>query len=276
MGTEISPAAFHGNVPELFNLACLPPEVRIQVYEEIVNAGRTTFPMPANLKPYAALILSCKQVKAEFEHEWAKAFSRVTCSVLEMWPHWQTNLRALPVSRFGDIKEVRILYTGTPPAPTNSPLPMQAVRNVVQKLVGHFSTVAFRSDKSYPLVNGRTTLSTYFNSMQFRTMMELYTELQWVIPGSNAHLGYDLWRLEVHCVHVRPASHGSPSHGQIERSISLDPFLTHDLLYRVVDHITETCTTMDDLKEYRGLFVSNKHFRDVFLVEMLGKFAHLL
>ena len=120
MGTEISPAAFHGNIQALFNFACLPPEVRILVYEQIVNAGRTTFPMPSNLKPYAALILSCKQVKAEFGHEWAKAFDRATCSVLETWPHWQTNLRALHVSGFGDIKEVRILYSGTPPALTNS------------------------------------------------------------------------------------------------------------------------------------------------------------
>jgi len=60
MGTEISPAAFHGNIQALFNFASLPPEVRILVYEQIVNAGRTTFPMPPNLKPYAALILSCK------------------------------------------------------------------------------------------------------------------------------------------------------------------------------------------------------------------------
>jgi hypothetical protein len=53
----------------------LPAELHLEVSKHIL-ADVAEDPCPRELAPYAGLLLSCKQIKSDFEHEFAKDFNK--------------------------------------------------------------------------------------------------------------------------------------------------------------------------------------------------------
>jgi hypothetical protein len=106
MGTQVSPAAFFGTTPAKFNFACLPAEVRINIYLEIFRANAP--PSTSVLEDHMALIRSNKHVKSEFIFECAKLLVDNVNAMLGT----PTGVR---VSGFDGTQQIRILYSGAAP-----------------------------------------------------------------------------------------------------------------------------------------------------------------
>jgi hypothetical protein len=85
-GTKISPAAFHGTTPVLFNFSCLPAEVRINIYEEITADNDDGIVSAlSDLGQHTGLAMSCKQVKGELEHESLKKINNAVAEATTAW-----------------------------------------------------------------------------------------------------------------------------------------------------------------------------------------------
>jgi hypothetical protein len=54
----------------------LPPELRIKIYRQILHDAGSPY-WGALLNSYCGIILCCKEVNAEFDHEWNEFWAKI-------------------------------------------------------------------------------------------------------------------------------------------------------------------------------------------------------
>jgi hypothetical protein len=54
----------------------LPPELRVKIYRQILHDAGSPY-WGALLNSYCGIILCCKEVNAEFDHEWNNLWARI-------------------------------------------------------------------------------------------------------------------------------------------------------------------------------------------------------
>jgi hypothetical protein len=101
---------------EYFNIPALAPELRVNIYHEIIAdaIGTPTLSLVSPysqidlsstmMNAYSGLILSCKKIKNEFEHEWVKAINPHLNKVVG-----DSGLRPVPVTSFQDSRNCTFL-----------------------------------------------------------------------------------------------------------------------------------------------------------------------
>jgi hypothetical protein len=101
---------------EYFNIPALAPELRVNIYHEIIAdaIGTPTLSLVSPysqidlsstmMNAYSGLILSCKEIKNESEHEWVKAINPHLNKVVG-----DSGLRPVPVTSFQDSRNCTFL-----------------------------------------------------------------------------------------------------------------------------------------------------------------------
>jgi hypothetical protein len=135
----------------------LPAELHLEVYKHML-ADIAEDPCPHELAPYAGLLLSCKQIKFDFEHEFAKDFNKYLERLLtypEVYSnstHSLTTWRARPVKTFHDATHVRIIVAYNMDEWDSGDSCYVMMR--LMRLMAKFRSFTVCLDTSYPAYDG--------------------------------------------------------------------------------------------------------------------------
>jgi hypothetical protein len=234
--------------PKFFRFIGLLAELRIAVYNETLHENDTRIPMPAYFREYRSILLSCKQFKDEFEHEWATAFNVSVNAILSTWPFPQTTLRMVPVSKFADANNAQIVFSRDLRAALRESVfgSVEAAGTMFQKPQTDLPSITFRPNAAAfpPLdgsVDGFLSSSQYFWLFQFRHA---------VLERCCDMTGLNYWREELWW--RRPAG---PITAARNLGTPLFVGLLPEITKRICEVFVESCDTMEELREYRALFM---------------------
>ncbi|KAF2867479.1 hypothetical protein BDV95DRAFT_454300, partial [Massariosphaeria phaeospora] len=84
----------------------IPAELRLQIYDFVMDTTPT--PRPVTMYEYRGLILSCRQINAEFEAEAVKRLQRSSDRVHDIWDRPDFPLTVAKPTRLSDSMKVVI------------------------------------------------------------------------------------------------------------------------------------------------------------------------
>jgi hypothetical protein len=121
----------------------LPTELQPEVYKYIL-AGVAGDPSPRELAPYAGLLLSCKEIYANFEYERVKTLNIFLQALLA-----NTRSRILPIKNFHDAAHICIICSSL-----SSPMSSSKPYLAVEKLANTLRRFTVRLGDTFEVHNG--------------------------------------------------------------------------------------------------------------------------
>jgi hypothetical protein len=116
----------------------LPTELQVKIYSHILHDVIIEDPKPQHYAAYSGIILSCKKILHDFEHEWAKVWNNFLVDIAA-----GSVLRPVTVERFTESKNIIYLF------PKNDPVSGHAtVSQVVEAVCGRFRSFVIDSNDS--------------------------------------------------------------------------------------------------------------------------------
>ena len=157
----------------------LPAELRIKIYEQILRDvnGKPTL---RALYPYRGLILSCKQVKEDFEYEWAKLFNRLVAKALD-----GCELSVSPVASLQDAAHVTCIASLHLSSPS-----LDCRASAFTALATIFTKVTLRLDATWP--NYGNTVRDFLLSLQYEFFDSMRYEVRRLNPRSDVRIDHSL------------------------------------------------------------------------------------
>jgi len=139
-------------------------ELQIKVYDCILD-NVSDKPTPQSLEPYSAIILSCKETKNNFEHEWTKVFNNFVSKFVE-----GSELGFMPVKTLRDAQHMRYMV------PYNmTALHTPAMKNVIVGLPSISRLLTLRLDKDFPVYQGN--MRDFRHTEQYRALLALWANI---------------------------------------------------------------------------------------------------
>lgn len=248
--------------PTIFTL---PSELRIQIYQTLLSSSPITLSL-STLTPCAGLILSCKKISQEFEHEWSKFFTPVLPALLT-----NTIFTPLPISTFAGARHIRLLF----PANTEDALYTPAIEHTLESLALTARSITLQADPSSSFdlpspdmsIASFKTSSVYAHLKRFAAILTNNYEAReyWAEMADYGHraedyetrepeypevwekiVTMDVWKASVTVARRREEVSG-------HKGSPLWKKLPWDVRRRVWEGIVGRCETVGELEEYSGL-----------------------
>jgi hypothetical protein len=239
----------------------LPAELQVEVYKHIL-ADVAEDPCPRELAPYAGLLLSCKQIKSDFEHEFAKDFNKYLERLLYSdSTHSLTTWRARPVKTFHDATHVRVIA-----AYNMNGWDGGHACFVMMRLMVKFRSFTVCLDASY-LAYGRTVRGFWESERRdhLKRMRAICQETwtdwhrDYFYPQTRSDAPkisciVDYWTSQIHVAVLseEEAVANTTDAGSDDLSRNIMNVLPVDVKLELHHRILESCTPMAELKQYSG------------------------
>jgi hypothetical protein len=240
---------------EYFNIPALAPELRVNIYHEIIAdaIGTPTLSLVSPysqidlsstmMNAYSGLILSCKEIKNEFEREWVKAINPHLNKVVG-----DSGLRPVPVTSFQDSRNCTFLIDNNQENKhRGSPLDIALLQ-----LPLCFRSFKVRLNDTFTPHDG--TLRGFVDSEQFSCLTNLQECITWRARPREVsvctRVDYVASELQVYC-QQEVLRFEKSSEVIFQVKFSWLPFGIRDMIYA---EVLAACTSSQDLLEYHKLF----------------------
>ena len=207
----------------------LPAELRIKIYEQILRDVNDK-PTLRALYPYRGLILSCIQVKEDFEYEWAKLVNHLVAKALD-----GCELSVSPVASLQDAAHVTCIASQhhSPPSVTCTGRAFTALATI-------FSKVTLRLDATWPGYGN--TMRDFFHSLQYKFLDRVRYEARRLNPRSDVRIDHLLPGLVTTQRTVTNNRSQAPSRFNF-------PGLYTEVQRRIYQELGKHCGTLEQLEE---------------------------